>query len=151
MYRLLIGLFCLLPLSSFAGGLIGLAYVDNLVGLNLEWTMSRSSVYAIPAVRFTQGTGGAANDLRWIAGARHVLDKKSMAESGFFIGVTGGDYGSTMHYRRNGYGGEIGYQLVKKYTRWTFNGGFVVLDQDGRRNLKSEPSAFLGISLSLHR
>lgn len=151
MRRLLIGLFCLLPLSSFAGGLVGLAYVDNLVGLNLEWAMNRSSIYVIPAVRFTQGTGGASDDLRWVAGARHVLDKASMDESGFFLGVTGGDYGSTMHYRRNGYGGEIGYQLVKKYTRWTFSGGLVVLDQDGKHNLKSEPSVFLGATLSLKR
>ena len=151
MYRLLIGLFCLLPLSAFAGGLLGIAYVDNIAGLNLEWATNQSSFYVVPGVRVTQGQGGAEKkDVRFVAGMRHRLDQGTMNDSGFFIGLIGGDLGGSADHRRNGYGGELGYQLMKNFTRWTVSGGLVVLDADKDRNLNNEPAAVLGVSISLH-
>jgi hypothetical protein len=152
MYRLLLGLFCLLPLSAFAGGLLGIAYVDNIVGLNLEWATSQSSFYVVPGVRVNQSTGGAQKtSVRFVAGMRHRLDKGGMDDDGFFVGLIGGDLGGSADHRRNGYGGELGYQLVAKYTRWTVSGGLVVLDADKSRNLNNEPAAVLGVSISLRK
>lgn len=152
MYRLLIGLFCLLPLSAFAGGLLGVAYVNNIAGLNLEWATSHSSYYVIPGVRINQSTGGGQKtSVRWVAGMRHRLDRGSMDTNGFFIGLIGGDLGGSADHRRNGYGGQLGYQLVKKFTRWTVSGGVVVLDRDKDRGLNNEPAAVLGVSISLRK
>lgn len=123
MYRLLFALFCLFPVTTFAGGLIGAAYIDNIVGPNLEWAFNTTSVYVVPGVRFSQSSNGAKkDDVRFIGGARVAIDRGRMDTSGFYLGFIAGDFSNNRHYKRNGYGGEIGYHLVKKNTRWTLGG-----------------------------
>lgn len=148
-YRFVIGCFFLLPLSAFAGPYLGVAYVDNIVGLNLEWAWSRTSVYLVPGYRFSQSTGGANNSVRWVGGVRHLMSDGTMEQSGFFLGLIGGDLGGSRHYRRSGIGGEIGYQHIEDFTRWTVSGAMVVLEHDPVRNLRNEPAVVFGLSVSL--
>lgn len=149
MWRLVIAFCCLLPVAAFAQGLVGVAYVNKLIGLNLEWTTEHNSFYVIPGVYFNQSSSGAGNKVRWVGGFRHRMSGETMDTSGFFIGVIGGDLGGNSHYKRLGIGGEMGVQLVKKYTRWTVSGAIVALNHDKKRNLDNEPAAILSLSLSL--
>lgn len=150
MYRLLFGLICLLPVSTFAGGLYGIAYMDNIVGVNLEWATQHNSFYVMPGYRFGQSDGGADTEegIRWVAGWRHRMDNGQMRDSGFYLGLLAGDFGEHKNYHRYGAGGELGYQWVAKYTRWTVSGAMTLLDQNDL-NEKAEPQFFFGVSVSL--
>jgi len=150
MYRLLFALLCLFPVSTLAGGLVGVAYVDNLVGPNLEWAFTSTSVYVVPGVRFSQKSSGAKkDDVRFVGGARMSIDRGRMDQSGFYVGFIAGDFSNSRHYKRNGYGGELGYHLVKTSTRWTLGGALVVRDSDAKRNLNNEPYFTFTASVSI--
>lgn len=168
MRRWLLSLLVLLPLSATADeALIGLGYLNGLVGLNLEWAKEKNSFYALPSTYI--GSGGAEDDeFRWVAGWRHKMERGRMDESGFYLGLLAGDLGGEKHYERLGAGVELGHQWVKDYTRWTLSGAVGVLEsldcsdyrssagcnsvkKQDQYELDAEPTAILGISVSLRR
>jgi hypothetical protein len=79
------------------------------------------------------------------------MDGGRMDEDGFFMGLVAGDLGGTPTYRRFGAGGDLGYQLVRKYTRWTASAGLVMLNHDPKRNSPNEPGIVLAVSVSLRK
>lgn len=144
--------FLVLLLSSpvMAEGLIGFAYVNNLNAINLEWAFKRNTVYVASGAH--TGTNGLeTDDIRYVAGARHIINDGATDKSGFYTGFMGGDLGGRKQYERLGVGGELGYQWVTDYTRWTLSGGLAVLEEIEERNLEKEPEAFLGFSISLRK
>ncbi|MDX1804621.1 MAG: hypothetical protein R3292_11105 [Alcanivorax sp.] len=163
----LLPLFLLLPLTASADKLIGLGYLNGLVGLNLEWAGKHNSFYAMPG-GYLISTGYDQKDVRWVAGWRHKMERGLMAEKGFYGGLIVGDLGGESQYERLGAGLEIGHQWVKPYTRWTLSGAVGVLqpldctsyrpnsdcntkEELRRYDLSAEPTAVLGISVSLRR
>ncbi|EKF74014.1 hypothetical protein A11A3_10926 [Alcanivorax hongdengensis A-11-3] len=163
----LLPLFLLLPLSASADTLIGLGYLNGLTGLNLEWAGKRNSFYGMPAYYLDSG-GLDTEELRWVAGWRHKLERGKMAEKGFYSGVLVGDLGGERHYERLGVGLELGHQWVTPYSRWTVSaamGAMEPLDcEDYHRasrcdtpeerdqyDLDVEPTVVLGVSFSLRR
>jgi hypothetical protein len=163
--RFLVCLILLLSSPAMAEKLIGFGYVNSLVGVNLEWAFERNTVYALPGFNIDYGGSESSNDdivtedegglqtddFRWILGMRHRIEGGSTASDGFFTGVMVGDLGGRQQYERLGVGGELGYQWVKDYTRWTLSAGLAGLEEQEERNLDAEPEAFLSLTISLRR
>ncbi len=128
MRRWLVSLFALLPFTAHADDpMIGIGYVNGLVGVNLEWATTQNSFYALPAY-YVDSSGLDTEDLRWVAGWRHKMERGMMDESGFFTGLMAGDLGGENHYERLGAGFEIGHQWVKPYSRWTVSAAVGALE-----------------------
>lgn len=138
----------LLAPASLAEGLIGYAFVNNISGVNLEWTFKRNSVYAVPGVFFDSG-GARTDKIRWVAGIRHRIDEGTMDTSGFYTGLMAGDLDGRRQYDRLGAGGELGYQWVTDNTRWTLSSGLVALEEQEEREVDAEPEVFFAFSISL--
>lgn len=121
--------FLLLPLPALAEHhyLVGLGYLNGLVGLNLEWTGERNSFYGMPAF-YTDSGGLDTDETRWVAGWRHTINRGSMNEKGFYTGLLAGDLGGEKHYERLGAGAELGYQWVKDNSRWTISAALGVVE-----------------------
>lgn len=148
--RILVLLALFLTPPAFAEVLVGAGLVNKVGGLNLEWAFKKNTIYILPG--YMLGNTGIDNHaFRWVVGTRHRLNDGTTDTDGFFSGFLVGDLGGTTHYERLGAGGELGYQWVKKYTRWTFSAGLGVLQKDSTRNLDTEPTSFLAVSVSLRK
>ena len=149
-----VSLFCLLWLAmagaARADVLVGIAHVDGLTGLNLEYMGERTSWYTVLGSH-TGTSGQETDDFRWQAGFRKRLERAPAASPGFYAGLTVGDLGGRKQYERLGAGFELGHQWLTTYTRTTVSGGFAVLEEIEERELDVEPGMFLGISWSLRR
>ena len=130
--------------------LIGIAHVDGLTGLNLEYMGERTSWYSVMGSH-TASSGQETDDFRWQVGFRKRLERDPMASPGFYAGMLAGDLGGRRQFERLGIGGELGHQWVTTHTRTTVSGGFAALEELEERELDVEPGFFLGISWSLRR
>lgn len=129
--------------------LVGVAQIDELTGLNLEWAGEHNSFYAIPAVE--RSSGGFKDTFRWAAGFRHRLDGGLTSSNGFYAGLIVGDLGGDKHYIRYGGGGELGFQWIKPGARITASAALVALEAVPEEELKEEPAVLLGVSFALRR
>ncbi|MGB2246206.1 MAG: hypothetical protein ACPH3N_00980 [Alcanivorax sediminis] len=168
MRRWLVSLFALLPFSAQADdALIGLGYLNGLVGVNLEWATTQNSFFVMPAY-YVDSSGLDTDEFRWAAGWRHKMERGMMDESGFYTGLMAGDFGGERHYERLGAGFEIGHQWVKPYSRWTVSGVIGAVEalecaeykaafrcdseeEQEQYDLDVEPVVILGISYSFRR
>ena len=140
----------LLPALSQAELLLGIGYVNGMVGPNLEWAWQRHTAYVQPGAHL--GDYGLEDDeLRWVAGMRYRIDQGTTVTSGFFTGLMVGDLGGERQYERLGIGGELGHQWVGNYLRLTISGGMAVLEELRERDLDVEPQFLLGVTLSVRR
>ncbi len=74
MRRWLLSFLVLLPLSAAADdALIGIGYLNGLVGLNLEWATEKNSFYGMPAY-YVDSSGLDTEEFRWVAGRTHVRE-----------------------------------------------------------------------------
>lgn len=149
-FRLLL-ILCLLGLGGTlrAEILIGVAQLDELTGLNLEWAGDHNSLYVMPAAERTRS--GIKRKLRWAAGFRHRIEGGHTGDSGFYTGLIVGDIGGDKDYVRHGGGGELGYQWVRPGARITASAALVVLEAVPEEELKDEPAVLLGVSFALRR
>lgn len=138
-----------LSLSAQAELLIGLGHIEKLTGPSIEWAGERNSVYVMPAYKLNGG-GINTDELRWVAGVRHRLERGLTSESGFYSGFIIGDFGKH-RYQRLGAGLQLGRQWVKQYTRIAVDGGMVALESDPALNFSTEPQFVLGITISLRK
>jgi len=168
MRRWLLSFLVLLPLSAAADdALIGIGYLNGLVGLNLEWATEKNSFYGMPAY-YVDSSGLDTEEFRWVAGWRRKMERGLMSEKGFYTGLMAGDLGGERHYERLGAGVELGHQWVKPYSRWTVSAAVGVLEalecgeyrgiracdseeERDRYDLDIEPVVVLGVSFSLRR
>ncbi|MCK0538434.1 hypothetical protein [Alcanivorax quisquiliarum] len=140
----------LLPALSQAELLLGIGYVNGMVGPNLEWAWQRHTAYVQPGAHL--GDYGLEDDeLRWVAGMRYRIDQGTTVTSGFFTGLMVGDLGGERQYERLGIGGELGHQWMGNYLRLTISGGMAVLEELRERDLDVEPQFLLGVTLSVRR
>lgn len=140
----------LLPALSQAELLLGIGYVNGMVGPNIEWAWQRHTAYVQPGAHL--GDYGLEDDeLRWVAGMRYRLDRGTTVTSGFFTGFMVGDLGGERQYERLGVGGELGHQWVGNYLRLTISGGMALLEELSERDLDAEPQFVLGVTLSVRR
>lgn len=140
-------LLVLTPLAR-ADGLVGLGFVNNVIGANLEWTFEHSTVYLVPGYYFDSG-GARTDTLRWVTGYRHILEDGTTDETGFYTGVMGGHVDGKRQTERLGLGGELGHQWVTDNTRWTLSAGLVALEERELHDESVEPEAFFAFSVSL--
>lgn len=138
-----------LSLAAQAELLIGLGHVEKLTGPSIEWAGEHNSFYAMPAYKIN-GNGINTDELRWVAGIRHRLERGLTSESGFYSGFIVGDFGKH-RYERLGAGLQLGHQWVKQYTRIAIDGGMVALERDPVLNFRTEPLFILGVTLSLRK
>ncbi|MCG8391873.1 MAG: hypothetical protein MI745_02210 [Pseudomonadales bacterium] len=168
MRRWLLSFLMLMPLSAAADdALVGIGYLNGLVGLNLEWATEHNSFYGMPALYVDSG-GLDTDEFRWVAGWRHKMERGLMSENGFYTGLMAGDLGGDRHYERLGMGVELGHQWVKPYSRWTVSAAVGALEsldcndykaaircdseeERDRYDLDVEPVVVLGVSFSLRR
>lgn len=152
LFRFLIFPFFLMGLcvSARAEFLIGIAHISGLTGPNLEWAGERTSYYVVPALE-SKRTGLGEDEVRWVVGLRHRLERGLTSTSGFYSGLTAGDLGGEDDYNRWGAGGELGYQWIKEYSRITLSSGVVVLEAVEEEELKEEPQLIIGITFSLRK
>ena len=168
MRRWLLSLLAMLPFQAQADdALIGIGYLNGLVGLNLEWVTTQNSFFALPAF-YVDSSGLDTEEFRWVVGWRHKMERGMMDESGFYTGLMGGDLGGERHYERLGVAFELGHQWVKPYSRWTVSGAVGVLEalecgeyrgvrscdtdeERDRYDLDVEPAVVLGVSYSFRR
>ncbi|KGD65988.1 hypothetical protein Y5S_00460 [Alcanivorax nanhaiticus] len=168
MRRWLVSLIALLPFSAQADdALIGLGYLNGLVGINLEWATTQNSFFALPAY-YVDSSGLDTDEFRWVVGWRHKMERGMMDESGFYTGLMAGDLGGERHYERLGAGFEIGHQWVKPYSRWTVSAAVGALEalecadykaefrcdseeERDQNDLDIEPVVVLGVSYSFRR
>jgi len=139
----------LLPVLSRAELLVGIGYMNGVVGPNLEWAWQRNTAYVLPGAHL--GNQGLEDDFRWVAGMRHRIDRGTTVTSGFFTGAMVGDLGGEKHYERLGVGGELGHQWVGNFLRLTVSGGIALLEELKEEDLDMEPQLTIGVTLSLRR
>ena len=97
MRRWLLSFLALLPLSAAADdALIGIGYLNGLVGLNLEWATEKNSFYGMPAY-YVDSSGLDTEEFRWVAGWRRKMERGLMSEKGFYTGLMAGDLGGERH------------------------------------------------------
>lgn len=151
----LVSVLCVLITLALAGParadmLVGIAHVEGLTGLNLEYMGERTSWYAVMGSH-TGTNGQEADDFRWVAGYRKRLERAPAASPGFYGGLLVGDLGGRKQYERLGFGGELGHQWLTTYTRTTISGGFAALEEIEERDLDAEPTFFISLSWSIRR
>lgn len=130
--------------------LVGIAHVDGLTGLNLEYMGEYTMYYGIVGSH-TGTTGQENDDVRWQVGFRKRLERGLAASKGFYAGMVAGDLGGRKQFERLGAGGELGHQWVTPYTRTTISAGMAALEEVEEYGLDAEPHVFLGISWSLRK
>ena len=133
-----------------ADTLVGIAFVEGLTGLNLEYMGERTSYYGVFGAH--SGSGGLeAGDNRWVVGFRKRVDRAPMASPGFFVGMVAGDLGGRKQYERLGVGGELGHQWLTPNSRTTLSAGFAALEEVEEQAVEAEPGVFLGVTWSVRR
>ena len=157
----------LVPGQARADLLVGVGFLNGLVGPNVEWAWRHTTAWVLPGAHIG-GQGFQDDDLRWSIGMRRRLDEGTTVTSGFFSGLLAGDLGGEKRYERVGLGAELGHQWVGNHVRLTVSGGLAVLQPldcaDYRRRsecdtaearesnaLDAEPLLTLGVTLTLRR
>ena len=131
--------------------LVGAGYVNGVIGANLEWAGERSSFYVLPGAHVASRGWDITDEFRWVAGMRRRIEGGHTADSGFFVGLLGGDLDGRHQRERLGLGGELGYQWVTEHTRWTLSSGMAVLEEVEERDEDVEPRLTIGVSASFRR
>ena len=141
--------------------LIGLGYLNGLVGINLEWATTQNSFR--PPCLLCRFLWPDTDEFRWVAGWRKM--ERGMMDNGFYTGLLAGDLGGERHYERLGVGFEIGHQWVKPYSRWTVSAAIGAVEalecadykaaircdseeEQDQYDLDVEPVVVLGVSYS---
>ena len=141
----------LCAVSARAEMLIGIGAVSRVVGLNLEWAGEHNSYYVMPGMLLKRG-GLSEDNVRWVAGMRHRLERGLMNTSGFYSGVQVGNYGEGSYsVDRHGAGFELGHQWVKEYTRIGLGAALLYMEEVEEEELDAEPRVLLGINISLRK
>ena len=148
---ILLVLLCLLSFSARAEFLIGPSSVNSVIGPTFEWAGQRSSYYAVVGAHMARGGWDVEDDMRWVIGSRHRLDRGTTDTSGFYVGALAGDLGGRRQYERLGIGGEIGHQWVGEFLRLTVSSGLAILEEQEERDNDYEPMIVMGISLMIRR
>lgn len=133
-----------------ADTLVGIAFVEGLTGLNLEYMGERTSYYGVFGAHSNSG-GFETDDTRWQLGFRKRVERSPMASPGFYVGMVVGDLGGRKQYERLGVGGELGHQWLTPNTRTTVSVGLAALEELKEQALDAEPGVFLGVSWSIRR
>ena len=165
--RVLLLVLLLAPGLSRAELLVGIGFLNGVVGPNIEWAGRHTSYWVLPGAHLGN-QGFQDDDWRWAVGLRHQLEGGTTVTNGFFTGLLLGDLGGEKRYRRLGIGAELGHQWVGNYVRLTTSAGLAILEpldcgdyrpsnqcsseaQRRRHDLDPEPQLTLGITLSLRR